>query len=186
MAIEGTVPVTGPIAPTSELDIFASHEEQWGRGGYRTVANATERNAIPALRRKAGMLVRTEDDGNYWRLDPDLTTWHLAFDAGPEDLSQNGRIERPQNKTYVIVLKAPRAGTVDSLTYQCASGTATLAVRIDGTPVTGLTALSLTNVEATATASGANAFSAGQTVSIVVTNQVLCDDFDFTLAMTSA
>lgn len=62
-AISGSVPVTGFVAPTDDADTFAAHTEEWGRGGYRTVANITERNAIPAGRRKEGMRVYVVSTG---------------------------------------------------------------------------------------------------------------------------
>lgn len=49
--------MTGFVAPTDDADTFPSHTEEWGRGGYRTVSDTTERNAIPAGRRKEGMRV---------------------------------------------------------------------------------------------------------------------------------
>jgi hypothetical protein len=39
------------------------------------VADIAERDAIPALRREAGMLVLTMSDGVTWRLNDNLTTW---------------------------------------------------------------------------------------------------------------
>jgi hypothetical protein len=81
MPIPSTVPVSNPLAPTSELDTFATHNEHWGLGGYRSVADATQRDAITHQRRKAGMLVQTLDDGVIWMLGADLSTWtRLPFD----------------------------------------------------------------------------------------------------------
>ena len=57
----GSVTVTGYIAPSDENDTYASHSEEWGRGGWRTVADITARNAITSDRRKIGMLVRVLD-----------------------------------------------------------------------------------------------------------------------------
>ena len=46
-----------------------------GKGGYRSVADIAERDAIPALRREAGMLVWVIDTQKVWRLNANLTTW---------------------------------------------------------------------------------------------------------------
>ena len=73
-SIKGTN-VLAPVVPFDTTDSHASHEARWGKGGYRSVADATERDAIPALRRDAGMLVLTISDGVTWRLDANLTTW---------------------------------------------------------------------------------------------------------------
>ncbi len=73
--INGTVLVQSVIAPSREGDNYATHEARWGRGGYRTVEDIAERNAIPTRRREAGMLVFVEEDGITYMLDHDLVTW---------------------------------------------------------------------------------------------------------------
>jgi hypothetical protein len=70
-AIPGSVPITGFVAPTDSLDTFASHDEAYGRGGYRTVSNLTESDAIYADRRKVGMLVNVA--GTMYQLGAGLT-----------------------------------------------------------------------------------------------------------------
>lgn len=67
--------VTAPIVPYSETDIYPTHDDLYGRGGYRVVDNIAARDAIPAARRKAGMLVRTLDTNIVWVLGIDLQTW---------------------------------------------------------------------------------------------------------------
>lgn len=44
---------------------------------YRAVADNTARDAISSLERVEGMLVRTNDSGNFWILAADLTTWSM-------------------------------------------------------------------------------------------------------------
>ena len=67
-AIPGSVRVGGFIAPTDSTDTYAVTDETYGRGGYRSVANATERDAITPDRRKAGMLVKDIATGKFWTL----------------------------------------------------------------------------------------------------------------------
>lgn len=55
--IEGSVPVTGFIAPTESGDTHPTHSEEYGRGGYRSVDSIMDRDAIPNARRTEGMLV---------------------------------------------------------------------------------------------------------------------------------
>jgi hypothetical protein len=55
--IAGSVPVTGFIAPADATDTYASHSEQYGLGGYRSVADLTALDAITSERRKEGMKV---------------------------------------------------------------------------------------------------------------------------------
>jgi hypothetical protein len=72
--IKGTN-VLAPVVPFDTSDAHASHEARYGKGGYRSVADIAERDAIPALRREAGMLVLTLSDGVTWRLNDNLTSW---------------------------------------------------------------------------------------------------------------
>jgi len=79
--IKGTN-VLAPVVPFDTADVHPSHEARYGKGGYRTVATTTERDAIPAPRREAGMLVFvTASGGSLWQLSGDLTTW-TAFASG--------------------------------------------------------------------------------------------------------
>lgn len=67
--------VAAPVVPFSTTDVHPSHEAAYGKGGYRSVANVTLRNAIPNTRREAGMLVYVQADGVIYQLGGDLTTW---------------------------------------------------------------------------------------------------------------
>lgn len=62
-AIPGSVRVTGLIAPSDTADTYPTHAEEYGRGGFRTVADIAARNALPTDRRALGMLVRVLDAG---------------------------------------------------------------------------------------------------------------------------
>ena len=68
-AIPGSVRVTGFIAPTDTADTYPSHDATYGRGGMRSVADLTERNAIPADRRQAGMLVYVSSNTTTYQLN---------------------------------------------------------------------------------------------------------------------
>jgi len=72
--IKGTN-VLAPVVPFDTTDTHASHEARYGKGGYRSVADTAERDAIPQLRREAGMLVWVIDTQKAWRLNANLTTW---------------------------------------------------------------------------------------------------------------
>ena len=71
MPIPGTVPLSGKVAPTSELDTFPVTDPRYGLGGLRTVADITERNSIPAERRQVGMMVYVLSESLYYRLAGD-------------------------------------------------------------------------------------------------------------------
>lgn len=75
MPISGTTTVTAPIAPSDETDIYATHEDKYGKGGYIVVADNTARDAIPVARRKEGMMVHVLAGDAFYTLDAGLTTW---------------------------------------------------------------------------------------------------------------
>lgn len=80
--IQGTN-VAAPVVPFSTADVHPSHEAAYGKGGYRSVADITQRNAIPTARREAGMLVYVQSDGVIYQLAANLTTWvTLTFGGG--------------------------------------------------------------------------------------------------------
>lgn len=51
-------------------------------GGFMTVANAAARTALPSTKRVAYMVVREEDTGDIYEMNPDLTTWDPANFGG--------------------------------------------------------------------------------------------------------
>ena len=59
--IKGTN-LAAPIVPFTDQDVYATHEAKYGKGGFRTVANMAELNAIPAPRREEGMLAYVLED----------------------------------------------------------------------------------------------------------------------------
>lgn len=74
--------VAAPVVPFSTTDVHPSHEAAYGKGGYRSVANVTERNAIPTARREAGMLCYVQADGVIYQLASDLNNWAALTMAG--------------------------------------------------------------------------------------------------------
>ena len=71
--ITGAVNLTGMIAPTDTTDVYPTHSSEYGKGGYREVADITARDAISTDRRVDGMLVTTQDTGKIYRLGSGLT-----------------------------------------------------------------------------------------------------------------
>ena len=67
-AIPGSVRVGGFIAPSLTSDPYATHDDHYGLGGYRPVADITARDAITAERRKEGMWVKVLADGKVYTL----------------------------------------------------------------------------------------------------------------------
>ena len=73
-SIKGTN-VAAPVVPFDTTDAHPSHEAKYGKGGYRSVADAAARSAIPAARREAGMLVYEASTGKVWQLADGLEEW---------------------------------------------------------------------------------------------------------------
>lgn len=91
-AIPGSVRVGGFIAPTDSADTFAVTDELYNRGGYRSVADTTARDAITADRRKAGMLVKDIATGKFWTLTGGIlnANWaEVLFGAQINDAETN-------------------------------------------------------------------------------------------------
>ena len=80
----GSVPLTGYIAPKDTADTYALQDERFNRGGYRTVADTTERDNITEDRRKEGMLVKVLSTDEFWTLKGGITNsdWELVDFGG--------------------------------------------------------------------------------------------------------
>jgi hypothetical protein len=91
----------------------------------------------------------------------------------------------PTNDTFYFAFVAPYAGTVNALTYQAGSGSLDLAVKINGTNVTGLGAITVNSASPTTTdATGANTFDAGDAISGVITSGSSPADVVLSLSVT--
>lgn len=88
-AIPGAVPVGGFFAPTDSTDVYPVTDPTWGKGGLRTVANLTERNAITTERREEGMAVYVVSETKRYVLQGGITNAHWVHDAsgGVSELS---------------------------------------------------------------------------------------------------
>lgn len=75
--IKGTN-VPSKLVPYTSSDKYATHDEEYGRGGYRAVSSVADMNAIPTERRKGGMLVYVKNEDKYYR----LTDSNAFVDAG--------------------------------------------------------------------------------------------------------
>lgn len=76
------------------------------------------------------------------------------------------------NGTYWFTISAPYAGTILSMDYVTAASTSFIAnVQIAGTSVTSLSAITVnSSTPANTAATGANTFTAGQAVTVVITS----------------
>jgi hypothetical protein len=94
MGIQGYTTVGSPLGPNSTLDTYATHEDAFGKGGYRaittqgsgTVALDSDINdVIPWRRRAVGMLVYDTRTTTYYRLGT-LGTEPGGFGYGGQSL----------------------------------------------------------------------------------------------------
>lgn len=85
MAILGSVPVTGFVAPTDPSDTYPSHDSYYGKGGYREVVDLVDRDSIPEQRRTVGMLVFVQSTDQIYKLSNGITNsdWVIFLDASP-------------------------------------------------------------------------------------------------------
>ncbi|MEO5889744.1 MAG: hypothetical protein ABIQ31_05790 [Ferruginibacter sp.] len=78
----GQVTVVGSIN-TNGVAAYPTHYDSLQKGGYRVVADIEERDFIPTLRRKLGMLVYTQEDSTMWQLrDPTLGNANWIVSGG--------------------------------------------------------------------------------------------------------
>jgi hypothetical protein len=98
----------------------------------------------------------------------------------------SGHIQTAADATYYLDQYAAYAYTINEIRIISASGTVTAAVKIDGTNVTGISAVAVSSAEATGTASAANSVSVGNTVTLVLSSNAGALDVRFTLKITRA
>lgn len=127
MTQPGTVGVTGPVAPKNSAEKYPAHDSQWGKGGYREVADIAARDAIPSERQRVGMLVWVADRGDTlpetYRLTivGDPGTYVVAFASLSGEWADGGTFIYPSDgiakKVSVGKLTAPSdAGAIMEVT----------------------------------------------------------------------
>lgn len=116
--IKGTN-VASKIVPYTTSDNYATHDEEYGRGGYRAVNTVDEMNAIPADRRKEGMLVYVKND-KYYRLNSSNEFVDAGIINGDSNGSNNIKVLTTsslfeRNRDNVITLNASDTTIIKSL-----------------------------------------------------------------------
>jgi len=108
----GSIPLTGFIAPSDTADTYAVLDPLFGIDGLRNVNSLAEMYAIPAGRRRQGMVVGA--GGNYYKLrsspwNYDSTDWDLFItppSTGTTTTTQNlitsGTVSVPANYQYLV------------------------------------------------------------------------------------
>ena len=117
--------------------------------------------------------------------DKDLDGSNLTNFGRPVGLVEviTGHIVTAEDKNYFLDQFAGYPYDIVSLTIRSQTGTCTAGIDIDGTPVTGISAVSVSSSEATGTASAANSVTAGQTVHLEISSNSAAVDVRFTLVI---
>lgn len=84
MAAETGTLVIAPVVPPDSVNTYPTHYDYYGYGGHRSVATVDDRNAIPADRRAAGMLVTVVSTETIYLLAADLVTWEKVAGVSPD------------------------------------------------------------------------------------------------------
>lgn len=87
-------------------------------------------------------------------------------------------VEQPGNKIYPVLSYSPRAMTINSIFAKTSSGTVTVAIKINGTNVTGLSAVAVTSTGASTNASGANTVNIGDRITVVTSSNASSADLE--------
>lgn len=84
-SLNAQVKVIGSVEPNALTDKYPTHNELYGKGGFRSVADLTERDAITPARRSVGMLVYAIGNEKFYQLKAGIenTNWvETSFGTG--------------------------------------------------------------------------------------------------------
>lgn len=119
MAANSGTWVIAPITTPDTQDVFATHLAEYGKGGWRTVADLTARDNIPIERREVGMVVWVTSDSTAYQLVGGVTNsnWQV-FSAGGSSVGiENFTITGPILTAKQVTLAfAPTTPSVTILT----------------------------------------------------------------------
>lgn len=96
--------VAAPIVPFTTADRFATHYAKYGKGGYRSVSNISERNAIPEERREEGMLAWVISESKLYQLKNGY--WVEASFGGTTEVIDGGECHCGDLESRVAYLES--------------------------------------------------------------------------------
>ncbi len=87
--------VLGYVCPIDTTSTYPAHSEEWGRGGYRSVAIIEERDAIPMERRKEGMLVNVTGSNEIFKLQGGIanSNWKIWDSINIKGIEHLGKVD---------------------------------------------------------------------------------------------
>jgi len=102
---------------TSGVANYPTHIDSLSKGGYMSMPTTAARDAIPALRRKYGMLVFVEADNVIYKLNAaTLVNDWVTFSLGTTTVVDAGNLSGTTLKSTVINSSLTSVGTIASLT----------------------------------------------------------------------
>ena len=95
--------IVGTIVPCDERDTYATHDSQYGKGGWHEVATLAERDAIPEERRRIGMVVFVKEDYTNYQLKQTLLNegW-VAFATPDQDGTLTEAIKQMEKRVDIL------------------------------------------------------------------------------------
>ncbi len=96
----------------------------------------------------------------------------------------NWHIELPAAKTYTLIQSSEVAYTVNEIIIQTSTGTCTAAFKINGTNITGASAVAVTSSPTTATCTAANSISTTNPLTVTLSSLSSALDVTFTVKLT--
>ena len=115
-SIPGSVRVGGFIAPSDTIDTYATHDSLYGRGGLKEVSSTEERDAIPADRRREGMIVYVGGvvQANYQLIGGiDNANWAVLEAGGGGGVTDHGALTGLADDDHTQYLNETRHDLLD-------------------------------------------------------------------------
>ena len=115
-SIPGSVRVGGFIAPSDTTDTYATHDSLYGRGGLKEVSSTEERDAIPADRRREGMIVYVGGvvQANYQLIGGiDNANWAVLEAGGGGGVTDHGALTGLNDDDHTQYLNETRHDLLD-------------------------------------------------------------------------
>lgn len=108
--------VAAIVVPFTDADKYATHDAEYGKGGFRSVSTIEDRDAIPVERKTEGMIVRVTANGlNYEWKNNAWVEWlpkgNIVIDTALSETSTNP----VQNKVIATRVNALEDSIVDIL-----------------------------------------------------------------------
>ncbi len=98
------------VVPFTTEDQYATHQAKYGQGGWQEVATISDRDAITAARREAGMAVYVLATNKVYILGNDLTTW-TELESGKVDDVKINNVSIVTNKVANITVEDTLSST---------------------------------------------------------------------------